>query len=104
MIEINKRWCGVPMSAVELYLTMCLNCTTDKKISKKAKKNSLKMILSTGVGHRVEVDLIERPSLENPVPGIITSSGMLIASLPMVMLMVMVDPQKADLQPWQLKQ
>jgi hypothetical protein len=68
-IEINKMWYGVPMSAVELYLSMCPNCSTARKISKKAKRNPLKMILSTRVGHRVQVDLIDMSSSQNPVTG-----------------------------------
>jgi len=85
-IEINKRWYGVPMSAVELYLTMCPNCTTGRKIAKKSKKNPLRMILSCRVGHRVQVDLIDMSSSENPVTGDNYILGMLITFLLMVML------------------
>ena len=68
-IEINKRWYGVPMSAVEVYLSMCPNCTTGRKISKKCKRQPLKMIFSNRVGQRVQVDLIDMSTSENPVTG-----------------------------------
>jgi len=58
---------GVPMSAVELYLFFYPNCITGKKIAKKAKRNSIKFILSTRVGHRCQVDLIDMSSWENLV-------------------------------------
>jgi len=68
-IAINQKWYGVPMSAVELYLSLCPNCITGKKIAKKAKRNPLKMILSSRVGHRCQVDLIDMSSSENPITG-----------------------------------
>jgi len=68
-ITINSEYYGVPMSAVMLYLSLCPNCTTGRKMLKAAKRNPMKMILSKRVSHRCQVDLIDMSSSENPVTG-----------------------------------
>jgi hypothetical protein len=66
---INENFYCVPIGAIELYLSLCPNCATGRKISRKAKRNPLKMILTNSVGYRCQVDLIDMTSQEDPVSG-----------------------------------
>jgi len=50
-------------------LSLCPNCITGNRIPNKEKRNPLKMILFTRVGHRCQVDLIYMSFSENPVTG-----------------------------------
>ena len=62
--EINRKWYGMPLSAIEVYLSLCPNCIAGKRPSKKLKMNPLKMIFSEFVGSRYQVDLIDMQSQE----------------------------------------
>jgi hypothetical protein len=63
---INKKYYGVPISAVEEYLRLCKFCIANKKKQPKAQQNPLKMILMNEVGQRCQVDLIDMSSQPDP--------------------------------------
>ena len=61
---IDESWYGVPESAMQMYLSMCPECIASCRITKTAKMNSLKMILSNTVGSCAQMDLINMSSQE----------------------------------------
>jgi hypothetical protein len=56
---LNDRWYKVPERAVQVFLANCPCCLKKKKVWNKTKKNRLKMILTSYVGERSQMDLID---------------------------------------------
>ena len=68
-VAINKKWYGVPISAILVYLQLCPSCTAGKRQLNVAKQMPLNMILTESIGHRSQVDLIDMTSSPDPCTG-----------------------------------
>jgi hypothetical protein len=61
---VQQKWTWIPRIAIEMYLSLCPQCTID---SNKTKLCPLKFMVSSSYGARVQVDLIDMKSSEDPV-------------------------------------
>ena len=66
---IEKHYYGIPISAIETYISICEECLGCKKKVTKKNQNPLKMILMSHIGQRCQVDLVDMTSQEDPITG-----------------------------------